>query len=303
MTERTVTVFGATGFLGRVIVARLLEAGMTVRVTARGSERVRFDPAQGRVLPTIADVREPAAVAAAVEKAHAVVNAVGLYVEAGAESFDAVHVRGAASVAEQSARAGATKLIHVSGIGADAASPSRYVRARAEGERIVKKSFPDAVILRPSVLFGPGDALLNTIDAITRWSPVFPLFGRGSTRLQPVFVGDVAEAVFRLIVGDTHTGRVCELGGPRVLSYRQVVAMVLKFRRRRRLLLPVPFAFWRAQARALSLLPSPPLTEDQVILMRDDNVVGEGVASLADLGVSGADLESLMPQCLPSPSP
>lgn len=301
MSGLTVTVFGATGFLGRAVVERLLEAGMSVRVAARHAERLRFDAPEGRVVPAPADVREASSVAAAVGDAHAVVNAVGLYLERGAETFQAVHVRGAQAVAEQATRCGVEKLIHVSGIGADADSPSGYVRARARGEQLARDCFNAAVVLRPSVLFGPGDSFLNVIDAITRVVPVFPLFGRGDTRLQPVYVGDVAEAVFRCIDGDGAGGRIFELGGPRILSYRQVVESVLRFRRRRRLLLPIPFALWSAQAKVLSLLPNPPLTEDQVILMHDDNVVGEGVMTLEALGVSAHDLEAMLPECLRSP--
>lgn len=298
MSVLTVAVFGGTGFLGTAAVSRLLDAGMTVRVAARHPDRLRADGPASRIRLAQTDVRDRASVAAALEGADAAVNAVGLYIERGAETFEAVHVRGAAAVATLAARAGVRKLIHVSGIGADAASESRYVRARAAGERLVRERFEGATILRPSVLFGPGDGFLNTIDAATRAAPVFPLFGRGRTRLQPVYVGDVADAIFRCLDRDAATGRICELGGPTVLTYRQVVELVLKFRRRRRLLLPVPFSLWRAQALVLSWLPRPPLTEDQVILMRDDNRVGEGAMTLADLGASVHHLDALLPQCL-----
>ncbi len=303
MSRPTVTVFGATGFLGGAVVSRLVEAGMTVRVAARRPERLAVGQSSADIVPVAADVRSGENVTTAIEGAQAVVNAVGLYVERGAETFEAVHVHGAAAVAKLAARAGVKKLIHVSGIGAHPSSASRYVRARARGERVVLDRFPAATIVRPSVLFGAGDAFLNTIDAITRAAPVFPLFGDGRTRLQPVFVGDVAEGIFRLIDGDEHAGLVCEFGGPGVHTYREVVEMVLRFRRRRRLLLPVPFALWWTQAKLLSLLPAPPLTEDQVILMRDDNLVSEGAVTLQALGASSHDLEAMLPQCLGSPTP
>ncbi|MDH3315480.1 MAG: complex I NDUFA9 subunit family protein [Gammaproteobacteria bacterium] len=302
MSGLQVTVFGASGFLGRSVIARLLDAGMNVRIAARHPERLRFDAPDTRVALVQTDVRDTASVAAAVEGAQAVVNAVGLYLESGAETFDAIHVQGARTVAEQAARSGLEKLVHVSGIGANMASASKYVRARANGERVVRETFAGAAILRPSVLFGPGDAFLNTIDAITRAAPVFPLFGWGETRMQPIYVGDVADAVFHCIDGDAACGRICELGGPRIYTYRQVVKLVLRFRRRKRLLLPVPFAVWSAQAKLLSLLPSPPLSEDQVVLMRDDNVVGEGVVRLQDLGAAGHELETMLPECLASPN-
>ncbi len=191
----TVTVFGGTGFLGRAIVARLLEGNATVRIAARHPERIRIaTPAEGlQLLRT--DVRDVVSVARAVAGAQSAVNAVGLYLESRRETFDAVHVKGAGNVAEQAANAGVKTLVHVSGIGADAASPSKYVRARAEGERAALRGFGGTVIVRPSVLFGPGDAFLNTIDSITRAAPVFPLFGNGNTRLQPVYVGDAADGI------------------------------------------------------------------------------------------------------------
>ncbi len=162
----------------------------------------------------------------------------------------------------------------------------------------MRECFQNATIIRPSVLFGPGDAFLNTIDAITRVAPVFPLFGRGDTRLQPVYVGDVADAVFRCASGDAGGGRICELGGPGIYTYRQVVEMVLDFRQRKRRLLSVPFAIWSVQAKCLRLLPSPPLTEDQVVLMRQDNVVGKGVLTLEALGASAHDMNAMLPACL-----
>ena len=190
-------------------------------------------------------------------------------------------------------------LVHVSGIGADAASPSPYVRARAKGERAASGAFNGTVVARPSVLFGPGDSFLNTVDAITRAAPVFPLFGDGGTRLQPVFVGDVAEGIARIVERNAVDPRPFEFGGPAVLSYREIVTLVLRHRRRRRLLMPVPFALWFAQAALLGLLPSPPLTRDQVVLMQTDNVVGPAAATLADLGVTPLALEAALADCLP----
>jgi NADH dehydrogenase len=249
------------------------------------------------VVTVQADVRDGASVEAALEGSRAVVNAVGLYVEKGAETFESVHVRGAGNVARLAARAGVERLAHVSGIGASSASSSSYVRARADGERIVIKSYPDATIVRPSVLFGPGDSFLTAIDGISRLSPVFPLFGSGDTRMQPVFVGDVAEAVARILEDSVTSARIGELGGPRVYTYREIVEAVLRYRGRRRVLLPVAFGLWALQAKLLALMPNPPLTEDQVILMGDDNVVGNGVTTLEDLGIMPRDLEALLPLC------
>lgn len=298
MGASTVTVFGGSGYLGRAVVSRLLDAGMSVQIAARHPEAVRFEFREASVRLVHADIRDPAAVTGAVAGADAVVNAVGLYVEQGAETFDAIHVAGAENVARAAGKAGITRVIHVSGIGADTASASRYVRARGEGEARVRRCLDSATILRPSVLFGPGDAFLNTIDTITRMSPVFPLFGRGDTRLQPVYVGDVAAAVAAATESGIAGGRIAELGGPRVYTYREIVRLVLRHRRRRRALVPVPFALWAVQARLMSWLPSPPLTEDQVILMGRDNVVGEGALTLEDLGIGPRRIESLLESAL-----
>lgn len=302
MPAMLVTVFGGTGFLGREIVRCLAEKGVAVRVAARHCKHFRLDEHERLVQFVEADVRNPVAVAGAVEGASAVVNAVGLYVERGAETFQFVHVDGALNVARAAARAGVERQVHISGIGASADSRSAYVRARAEGERCVRESFVNAVIVRPSVLFGPGDALLGTLDAITRASPIFPLFGRGHTRLQPAYVGDVAAAVASLSLRPAIGGQIFELGGPRAYTYRELVEMVLAHRGRRRVLLPVPFVVWAALATALALIPNPPLTVDQVILMRGDNIVSDGFPGIGDLGIAAHSVEALLPLCL-GPSP
>jgi NADH dehydrogenase len=292
-----ITVFGGTGFLGSAIVRTLLRQGSSVRVATRHPEREQTSDHPESVMAVQADVRDEASVEAALEGSRAVVNAVGLYVEKGADTFESVHVHGAGNVARLAARVGVERLVHVSGIGASTPSSSSYVRARAGGERIVNESYPDATIVRPSVLFGPGDSFLSAIDGISRLSPVFPLFGSGDTRMQPVFVEDVAEAVARILEDSATRARISELGGPRVYSYREIIEAVLHYRGRRRVLLPIPFGIWTLQARLLALMPDPPLTEDQVVLMRDDNVVGKGVATLDDLGIMPGNLETLLPLC------
>jgi len=259
MGDGWVTVFGGTGFLGRSIVARLGAAGARVRVAVRHTTE-GVPPQGGDVEVVYADVRDGTTVAQAVRNSDAVVNAVGLYVEHGEATFQAVHVDGAQEVARAAREAGIGRLVHVSGIGADVNSESSYVRSRALGERAVREACPEAIILRPSVLFGRGDALFRSLAAITRISPVFPLFGDGSTRLQPVFVGDVAKAVVKAVGSPTTRGKVYELGGPRVYRYRELVELVLVHLKRRRLLVPVPFVVWEIQAALLGVLPNPPLT-------------------------------------------
>lgn len=292
-----VTVFGGTGFLGREIVGRLAADGIAVRLAVRHPDKAATDGGSergGEIRAVYADVRDEASVGSAVEGSDAVVNAVGLYVEKGAETFEAVHEHGARSVAHRAAAAGVDRLVHMSGIGVDLESDSAYVRARAKAERLVSDAFPRATILRPSALFGPEDAFVNALAEIAYRTPVLPLFGRGDTRLQPVFVGDVAEAVFKALLHPDAPGRTYELGGPGVYSYRALTALVLARMNRRRLLAPVPFPAWDLLAAAASLLPNPPLTRAQVSLMRRDNVVAEDALSLKDLGIEATALEDTL---------
>lgn len=298
MNDRPVTVFGGTGFLGRVIVRRLLEAGVQVRVAARNPQFPAGEEFDNRVERCTADIRDRDAVARAVDGASGVVNAVSLYAERAGATFDAIHVEGAANLARAAREAGVERLVHVSGIGVDEHSPSAYVRARARGERRVREIFPEAVILRPSVIFGPHDAFLAALKSVTL-APVIPLFGKGGTRLQPVYVEDVALAVERSLEDPEASGRVFELGGAEVLTYREVVEAVLAHLGRRRLLVPMPFPAWRLLAGVTSVLPDPPLTRDQVILMQADNVVGGELLTFADLGIEPSGLRGALPDCLP----
>ncbi|MGH9196656.1 MAG: complex I NDUFA9 subunit family protein [Acidimicrobiia bacterium] len=297
MAYGLVTVFGGTGFLGRRIVERLGAAGARVRVAVRHTTE-GVPPQGGDVDVVYADVRDGTSVARAVRDSDAVVNAVGLYVEQGEATFQAVHVDGAQQVARAAREAGIPRLIHISGIGADVNSESSYVRCRALGELAVREACPEATILRPSVLFGRGDALFRSVAAITRISPVFPLFGDGSTRLQPVFVGDVAEAVIKAVGSPSGNGEVYELGGPRVYRYKELVQLVLVHLKRRRVLVPMPFFVWAIQATLLGILPNPPLTRDQVTLMRRDNVVSDTALTFADLGITPRRLEAELPSIM-----
>ncbi len=301
MNMSCVTVFGGTGYLGRAMVEQLIGAGATVRVVARHPGAFRVAAEQDRQLVQLyADVRDETSVASALEGCDAAVNAVGLYSEKRSETFRAVHELGAMHVARQASRAGVKALVHMSGIGADLISQSKYVRSRAEGELLVKAAFPAATVLRPSVLFGPYDKFLNTLVAVVRLSPVLALFGDGETRLQPVYVGDVAEAVLRALTTRSSQGKVYELGGPQIYRYKAIIDLVLKETGRARILVPLPFVAWDALARLLMLLPNPPLTTDVVTLMKRDNVVGEGALSFADLGLTPTAMEAVLHDMLAS---
>ncbi|MBB3189858.1 complex I NDUFA9 subunit family protein [Halomonas cerina] len=297
MPDRPVTVFGGTGFLGATLVRELVEAGRPVRLVARRPARPAWAEAADPLELVAADIRRDDAVAAALDGAAAVVNAVSLYVQTRRLSFETIHVEGAGRLARLAREAGIERLIHVSGIGADHTSPSAYVRARAHGEAAVLETMPRAIIVRPSVLFGPQDAFLGSLAGLTRL-PVIPLFGRGETRLQPVHVVDLARALARLTGEPGTPRRLFEFGGSEAMTYRQILELVLAHLGRERPLLPVPFPAWRVLAAFTGRLPNPPLTRDQVILMSRDNVVGDGVGTFDDLGIAPRSLRESLPNCL-----
>ena len=293
-----VVVFGGGGFLGRRLVRRLTAEGMTVRVAVRHPDPARVElRALGfdRVTVVPADVRDQASVAAAIAGTDAVVNTVSAYVEQSGVTFEAVHVQGAATVAREAMAAGVARLVLMSGIGADPNSTSPYIRARGRGELTVQQTFPGATIVRPGAMFGPGDALFGRFAELARLLPVLPLIGGGRTRLQPVFVEDVAEAIASILTDPGTVGRIYELAGPGVYTLRELVAMTLHLMRKRRLLIPVPFAVTEIQARLFELLPNPPLTTGQVDLLKADNVASGTLPGLRELKIQPKTVEEVVP--------
>ena len=297
MSADLITVFGGTGFLGRRIVEQLVASGHRVRVAARHAGSASFPYGSDRVELFNADIHNLDSVEAAVAGATSVVNAVSLWVERGDVTFRSVHVEGAQRVARSAATAHVRMLLHVSGIGVDENSSSAFIRARAQGEQAVSSAFPLAAIVRPSVMFGPQDAFVSSLELATRF-PVVPLFGLGATRLQPAHVEDVAAAAAKLCTGPDDGTTVYELGGAQVLTYRQAVECVMQLLDRRRLLLPMPFAVWKLGAAALSLLPSPPLTRDQIVLLERDNVVSAGANGFDKLGLKPRRFEEAVVELL-----
>ncbi len=296
----TVSVFGGSGFLGQRIVRRLATEGMAVRVVTRDADRARAAlGAAGldRVSVFCADVRDQAAVAGAVAGADAVVNAVSAYVDRGG-AFEAVHEQGAKTLAREALAAGVARFVLVSGIGADPESSSPYIRSRGRGERLVQEVFPGATIVRPSAMFGPGDALFGTVAQLARVLPVLPLIGDGRTRLQPVYVEDVAEAIARMLADPATAGKTYELAGPRVYTLRKLFTIALRILRQRRLLVPIPFAVAEAQARLFEHLPNPPLTTGQVDLLKADNVANASAPGLRELGIEPKAIEDIVPTYL-----
>lgn len=297
MSASPVTVFGGSGFLGRAIVRELVDAGHTVRIAARHPALPEWADDGDRLETIAADIRNDGDVAQALDGAQGVVNAVSLYVQRRQVRFADIHVEGAARLARLAREADIGTLVQISGIGASQRSRSAYVRARADGEIAVMEYFPKAAILRPSVLFGPDDAFLNTLSGLTRL-PAIPLFGDGTVRLQPVHVIDVARAVGRLFAAAPPARRLFELGGPDVMHYRDILALVMAHRQRERRLVPVPFSLWHLLATGAAILPNPPLTQDQVILMREDNIVSENVGTFEDLGILPRSLRESLPTCI-----
>ncbi len=297
---RTVTVFGGTGFLGRRIVRRLRDHGFPVRIASRHPDRRhghfgRDDP---QLQSVAADVNDERSVAGALADAYGVVNAVSLYVEHGQETFHSVHVEAAQRVAAQAHRAGAEQLVHVSGIGADANSRSRYVRKRGEGEQAVRAAFPDAIFIRPAVMFGPDDAFLTTILKLLRRLPIYPMFGRGLTRLQPAHVEDVAEAIGRVMPRGQTLSTIFELGGPRVYSYEEFLRTVAHQVGLAPALVPIPFTVWYALAWASEMLPNPPLTRNQVELMQIDTAASPELSGFAELEILPRSVEITLQEML-----
>ena len=302
--ETLVTVFGGSGFLGRHAVRALANRGYRIRVAVRRPELCGFLQPMGRVgqVNTVqANLRYPQSIAVAMRDADIAVNLVGILFQRGAQRFDAVQAAGAEAVALAAKSAGA-RLVHVSAIGADANSPSHYARSKAEGERRVLAAQPAAAIIRPSIVFGPEDDFFNRFAALARIAPALPLVGGGRTLFQPVFVGDVAEAIAKAVDGETKPGTTYELGGPEVRTFRELMEFVLATIGRRRLLVPVPFGVMKFQAAFAQFLPKPPITPDQVELLKNDNVVSPEARSegrtLEALGIIPETISAIVPSYL-----
>ena len=290
-----ITVFGGTGFLGRRIVRHLLDHGFQVRIASRHPERVgsAFRPDAGSETATV-DVRDETSVPAALFGACGAVNAVSLYVERSGVTFDTVHVEAAARVARLARASGVERLIHVSGIGADPASSAPYIGSRGRGEIAVRQGFPGAILIRPAVMFGPDDAFLTTVVRLLRILPVYPMFGRGETKLQPVYVEDVAEGIARVMAGGGGSAASYEFAGTRVYTYKELVGIVADRIKIRPRFVPLPFALWRILASGAELLPGSPLTRDQVALMQRDNIASAGCPGLPNLDIAPTQIETLV---------
>jgi uncharacterized protein YbjT (DUF2867 family) len=294
----TFVVFGGSGFLGRRLVKRLVSEGSTVHVAVRNpvqAQNVLRPLSSDHIRIFYADVCEPASVRRVLAGADGVVNAVSAYVETEDATFESVHQEGAETIAYEAAAAGVARLVLISDICADPQSRSPYIRARGRGELLARQAFPGAIIVRPSAMFGPGNALFDKFAALSKLMPVLPLVGGGQTRLQPVFVEDVAEAITRVLVNPETVGCTYELAGPRVYTMRELVRMTLHFIRKQRPLIPVPFAVAEFQARLFEFLPNPPLTSGQVDLLKADNVASGTLPGLQELNIQPKSVEEVVP--------
>jgi uncharacterized protein YbjT (DUF2867 family) len=282
-----VTVFGGTGFVGRRIARHLRGSGTTVRIASRHPKRGEGDSLE----QIAADAHDERSVEAAVVGADGVINAISLYVEHGSDTFHSVHVEAAARIARAARRGGSKRFVHLSGIGADAGSPSPYIRSRGEGEAAVQTAFPGAVIIRPAVMFAPDDAFLTTILRLLRSLPAYPMFGDGRTRLQPAYADDVAAAIAEVVRQSKKPSPIYELAGPRVYSYEELLRTIARNAGVRPVLMRMPFAFWDAVAGLAEILPQPPLTRNQVELMKIDTTASENLPGFRALEISPRTLE------------
>jgi len=300
-----VTIYGGSGFLGRHVVRAIARTGTRIRVAVRRPELAgHLQPlgGVGQIVPVQANVRFPESLLAAAQDADAVINLVGILFASGKQTFKSVQDEGARNVAEAAKAAGVKRLVHVSAIGADADSPSIYARTKAAGEAAIREVYKDATIFRPSVVFGPEDEFFNRFAALARLSPMLPLIGGGHTKFQPVFVGDVAQSIVAALEGRATAKSPYELGGPEILTMRQVMERVLAYTMRKRLLVPLPVWLAKLQGAFLQWLPKPPLTVDQVRLLETDNVVSSAAIkakrTLEGLGIEPVPVANVVPDYL-----
>jgi len=299
-TRSVATVFGGSGFIGRYVVKRLAAQGYVIRVAGRDTERAKDLMTTGRVaqvVPLYVSLGNEATIQRAVEGADVVINLVGILTESKPRDFQRIQGDGPARIAAAAAAAGVKHMVQISAIGADAASPSAYAKSKAQGEAAVRAALPGATILRPSIVFGSEDKFFNRFGAMAMMLPIMPVI-HGATRFQPVYVGDVADAIAAAVSRPDAAGRTYELGGPRTYSFRELLAYILHETRRHRFLWDVPLGLARLQARLGELVPGKPFTRDQLIMLAKDNVATAGTPGLAELGITPTPLELVVPEYL-----
>ena len=303
--RQLITIIGGSGFVGRHLVQKLASQGYRIRIGVRRPDLAgHLQPlgGVGQIMPVQANIRYPASLQSACQGADVVINLTGVLTDSGNNSFEAVHEFGAEAVAKAAAQAGAKKLVHMSAIGSDETSDSAYGQSKARGEAMVKKAFPAATIIRPSIIFGPEDEFFNKFADMARFSMILPLIGGGNTKFQPVFVGDVAKAISAIVNSDKFSGQTFELGGPQVFSFKELLQFVLETVERKRILLPIPWFVAKAMGSVLGALPYSLLTRDQVLMLQTDNVVSEQAQkdsrTLEGLGIKAETIAAQVPSYL-----
>lgn len=302
MSIKQVTVFGGSGFVGRAIVRALAQEGLQVRIAVRRielAESIKTAGDVGQITVMRTNLRVPQSVTAAVAGSDAVINASGIPFQRGRQRYRTVHVAGARAIADAAQAAGVQRLVHISGIGAEhRSSTNRFIQSKIEGEDAIIAGFPTATILRPSVVFGPDDAMFNRMARIAATAPFVPVVGGGTARVQPVFVGDVGAAAVAVLARPETAKKVFELGGPRVYTYREIAALVLREIDRDKPIVSVPAFAMKIAGFFAEFLPVPPITADQVELLTQDNVARPGAPGLADLGIAATAAEVILPTYL-----
>ena len=301
MRNRRTAVLGGSGFIGRYVVKRLAARGEVIAVGCRNAEAAKYLKPLGdvgQIVPLNVGIGDETLLPAFLADNDSLVNCVGILRESGSQTFELVHHTGPARLARFAREAGVDRFVHISAIGADPRSSSAYARTKAAGEQAVRDAFPTVTILRLSVVFGPEDQFFNRFAAMATISPVLPLIGGGETRFQPVYVGDVADAVLACLEDSATAGRIYELGGPKIYTFREVLELVLSEIRRKRGFVDLPFGLAAFQARLMSILPNAPLTPDQIELLKSDNIVSSGALTLASLGITPTPAEVVLPTYL-----
>lgn len=305
--QKIATVFGGTGFIGRQVVRELARAGYVVKVATRIPERAYFlKPCGhvGQIVPFACDYGEPASIAAAVDGANVVVNCIGILYEKKRGAFEKAHVRIPEEIARACKKSKVKRFVHISALGADKGT-SKYAKTKLAGEKAIKKAFGKVTIIRPSVVFGPDDSFFNMFAEMSRYVPVLPLIGGGKTKFQPVYVGDIADAVMAAItipdLGDqSPCGQTYELGGPETVSFEEIYKRLFSYTGRKRFLVSLPFGLAKVQACFMQVLPKPPLTPDQVESLKTDNVVSPKAAGFDALGITPTSMDMILPEYLES---
>jgi len=292
------TIFGGSGFVGRYVVQKFAEKGDQIRVAVRNPIAAKFlQPLGevGQITPVQVSIGSIESISQVIKGSDVVINLVGILYEKGPQNFEAIHVEGARNIAEVCSKLGVPTLLHMSALGANKDSHSRYASTKARGEEMVLKFFPQATLFRPSVIFGKEDSFLNRFAQMALLSPFLPLIGGGKTRFQPVYVGDVAEAFLKAASLKEGRGKTYELGGPSIYTFKELMIYLLQTIHRKRILLPLPFNLAKAIGTVAQFLPTPPITPDQVELLKTDNVVSPHALKAEDLGVHPKALEAIAP--------